>query len=148
MTTTTKHELTPKQEAFCQAIVSGVTQADAYRKAYSTEKMKPATIQSKASILMAQGKIRARVEQLRKPIVEKLLYTVEHAMAEAGDALKVATKNENPAAMVAAVTLRARLNGHLVDKREIRTAAIEELPDEALDALIRRKATEAGVTLQ
>jgi len=141
-------ELTPKQEAFCQAIVLGMTQADAYRRAYSAANMKPQVVQNKASMLMAKGEIRVRVEQLRKPIVEKLQYDVEQAMAEAGDALQMAAKNENPAAMVAATTLRARLNGLLVDKKEIRTAAIEEMPDEALDNFIRRKATEAGVKLQ
>ncbi len=50
--------LTPKQETFSQEVASGKTQAEAYRTAYNAKGMKSATIDSKASILMAQGKIR------------------------------------------------------------------------------------------
>lgn len=57
-------KLTPKQEAFCQAVFSGMTLADSYRKAYNSENMLPATIHSRASELRADGRITARLNEL------------------------------------------------------------------------------------
>jgi phage terminase small subunit len=111
--------LTPKQEAFCLGIVEGLTQADAYRRAYDAEGMKPQTVQSKACILMTDGKIRARIDALRQPIVAKVQYGVEQAMAEAFEAYELAKEKGNSGAMVAAITLRAKLNQLLIEKREI-----------------------------
>ena len=58
--------LTPKQEAFCQAVVSGMTQSDAYRSAYDVSpETKNETIHRKASELMEHGMVSARVRELR-----------------------------------------------------------------------------------
>jgi hypothetical protein len=69
--------LTAKQEAFAQAIVSGLSQADAYRAAYNASAMKPATVQNKAHILMKNGEVRARVVALRAPVMDRIM-TVHH----------------------------------------------------------------------
>lgn len=68
-------KLTAKQEAFCQAIADGKTQADAYRTAYEADAMADKTVWEKASALMADGKVRARVDQLREKLAEKALWT-------------------------------------------------------------------------
>jgi phage terminase small subunit len=149
--------LTAKQEAFCQAIVSGMSQADAYRKAYDAGKMKADTIQQAASRLMADSKVSARVQELRAPVVAELQYDLKAAMLEAEDALKVAKSREQAGAMVAAVQLRAKLNGLLIEKREDVTdplkKAIGNMPaekaQEMLDALaqveaVRKKAASAA----
>lgn len=135
--------LTPKREAFCQAIVAGMNQSDAYRKAYDAAKMKAETIQNKAHVLMKNGEIRARIEEIRAPVVAELQYGLKQAMEEAEDAYRVAKLKENGGAMVAAVTLRAKLNGLLIEKREDVTdplkKAIGNMPaekaQEMLDAL-------------
>jgi phage terminase small subunit len=111
--------LTAKQEAFCQAIVSGMSQADAYRQAYNAAKMKPATVQKRASELMANGEVAGRVAELRRPVVEKVQYSLEQAMIEAAEAMEVAREKMNGGAMVAAVQLRAKLNGLLVEKVKV-----------------------------
>lgn len=139
--------LTAKQEAFCQAIVSGLSQADAYRKAYNAENMKPPTVQKRASELMANGEVAGRVQELRAPVVEKLQYGLEQAMLEADEAFKVSKTKENGGAMVAAVTLRAKLNGLLIEKREVTINHLQEMDEAALQRFIERKAKEAGVTL-
>ncbi len=72
--------LTSKQENFAQAVASGMTQADAYRSAYDAEKMKPETIQSKASVLMAHGMVRARVQELQAELANKSLWTREQSV--------------------------------------------------------------------
>lgn len=73
--------LTAKQEAFCQAIADGNNQSDAYRSAYNAGSMKAETIQSKASILMANGMLRARVTELREALASKSLWTREQSVA-------------------------------------------------------------------
>jgi len=65
-----KESLTPRQEKFCQEIVAGNNQSDAYRSAYFATKMRPKTVNEAASRLMAERKIAARVEVLRKPVIE------------------------------------------------------------------------------
>ena len=58
--------LTPKQQHFCRAVASGCTMSDAYREAYNTGRMKPATINREAHALMADPKITARCEVLNR----------------------------------------------------------------------------------
>lgn len=71
--------LTTKQEIFIQRLLEGNTQAEAYRFAYNCENMKDKTIIEKASKLMAQSNIRARYEELKNELKQKMFYTVEKA---------------------------------------------------------------------
>lgn len=72
--------LTAKQEAFAQAVADGMTQSDAYRKAYDAAKMKPETINNKAHVLIKEGEIKARVASLRKALESKGLWTREKSV--------------------------------------------------------------------
>lgn len=72
--------LTAKQEAFCQAIADGKNQSDAYRASYNAGAMKAETIQSKACLLMADGKVRARVDSLRAELANKSLWSREESI--------------------------------------------------------------------
>lgn len=69
--------LTPKRELFAQKIVEGMSQADAYRSAYSCEKMSDKTIWENASRLMADSKVLARVNELRKQISKESIMTAQ-----------------------------------------------------------------------
>lgn len=71
--------LTTKQEIFVQRLLEGNTQAEAYRFAYNCENMKDKTIIEKASKLMAQSNIRARYEELKNELKQKMFYAVEKA---------------------------------------------------------------------
>jgi phage terminase small subunit len=73
--------LTAKQEAFCQGIADGLTQADAYRRAYNAEKMADNTIHVKASELMADGKIAARVAEMRNALAQAMIWRREDSVA-------------------------------------------------------------------
>jgi phage terminase small subunit len=68
-------KLTPKEEAFCLAIVEGLSKSDAYRKAYKPQRAKPKTIHEKASRIMARGKVRARVAELMEPVIAQTQMT-------------------------------------------------------------------------
>jgi phage terminase small subunit len=46
-----------KQEKFCQELVMCGSQSEAYRVAYDSENMQPATIHSRASELMKNSKV-------------------------------------------------------------------------------------------
>ncbi|WP_434513794.1 terminase small subunit [Dechloromonas sp. ARDL1] len=74
--------LTPKQEKFAQEVASGKSQADAYRAAFDCARSKPETIQSHASRLMADGKVSARVKELREMIVDRLAINNERILRE------------------------------------------------------------------
>lgn len=67
--------LTAKQEGFAQSIADGLSQSDAYRLNYSAGKMSDKAVWSKASELMADGKVRGRVEELRQALADKQLWT-------------------------------------------------------------------------
>lgn len=111
--------LTPKQEAFAQGVATGKTQADAYRAAFNASKMKPETIQSKASILMAEGKVRARVAELRKPVVEAVQVTLEAHLKRLSDLSDKAEQEGKYAAAVTAEIARGKASGLYVERTEL-----------------------------
>ena len=56
--------LTPKQEAFVQNIIQGMSQADAYRSAYDTNRMSDNAIYREASLLMSNPKVAQRLAEI------------------------------------------------------------------------------------
>lgn len=96
-------KLTAKQEAFAQGIADGLGQGDAYRMAYDAEGMKDSTVYSKASILMNDGKIRARVDELKAMVVEKQLWTREMSVKGLIQAYRIAQDAKTSTGMTAAV---------------------------------------------
>lgn len=111
--------LTPKQEAFAQAVATGKTQADAYRLAFNATKMKAATIQQSASRLMADRKVSARVEELRKPVVEAVQVTLEAHLRRLEELSKKAEDEGKYAAAVTAEIARGKASGLYVEKAEL-----------------------------
>lgn len=64
-------KLTPKQEKFCLEYTQSGNASDAYRRVYDASKMKDSTIGRKAKELLDNGKISARVEELRAKFEKK-----------------------------------------------------------------------------
>jgi phage terminase small subunit len=62
--------LTEKQEKFCRAIVSGMTNKDAYMSAYNCQSENAAWIES--TKLLNRDDIQAKIKTLRKPIELKV----------------------------------------------------------------------------
>lgn len=157
--------LTGKQEAFAVAVAGGSTLADAYRAAYSAGKMANKTIWEKASHLMADGKVAARVEALKAEITAKatkklsiskqwvLEQLIENAaIAKAaepvldGEGNPTGEYKANIAAANRAIELIGKELGMFVDRKEVRTGALDDVPHdekmsmlEALRAEIARK---------
>ena len=72
--------LTPKQEAFVQALIAGKSQREAYKEAYNAANMKDKTIDEKACVLFKTDKVRKRYEELIEEHKQKALYTREEAI--------------------------------------------------------------------
>lgn len=121
--------LTIKQENFCLAYIETGNATEAYRRAYDASKMKDAVINVKASELLANGKITVRLEELRKPILERHNITVDDLLAELEQARKAALDATTPqaSAATAATMGKAKLLGYLTDKVEA-TVTNKELP--------------------
>jgi len=133
--------LTSKQEKFCQGIVSGLNQSDAYRAAYSVgEGTKPESVNQMAWDLMQNVDISCRIEQLRLPIAERIGMGLEDYLKEM-IALKSAAQEDqdhNPA--IKAHELIGKCLGYYVNKTEISgSLAIDQLSDEELDKKLEEK---------
>ncbi|MDW0451976.1 terminase small subunit [Mannheimia haemolytica] len=104
-------ELTPKQEAFCFAYIETGNASEAYRQAYETEDMKSETVHRKAKELMDNGKITARIEELKAEHAERHKLTVDDLLKELEEARILAREKENPNAMTQATMGKAKLLG-------------------------------------
>jgi phage terminase small subunit len=106
--------LTPKQEQFAQSIVAGMSQADAYRSAYSTKRMADKTIWENASRLMADSKVKARVQELRDRISTESIMTAQKRLEWLSNAIQsedVATNDK-----LKAIDLMNKMQGEYVQK--------------------------------
>ena len=75
--------LTPQREAFAAAVAQGMTQAAAYRIAYPKSlKWKDETVWRKASLLAADGEVRARLADLVQKAAGSNEVTVERVVRE------------------------------------------------------------------
>ena len=107
--------LTPKQLHFCRCVVSGCTMSDAYREAYNTSKMKPATVNREAHTLMTDPKIATRVERLQRAkdraVVASSLSDRERVLNVLRDLLENATGAAGEASMLRAADLLGKSVG-------------------------------------
>lgn len=101
-----------KQEAFCQAVVSGMSQADAYRSAYNAEKMKNETIQKRASELIRDGEVKGRLQELRGKLENTQLWTREMAVSELLENVKMCKRLEKPEPLNNAVKILNSMHGY------------------------------------
>ncbi len=118
-------ELTLKQEHFVKAYIETGNASEAYRIAYDADKMKAETIHRKASELMNNGKIRARLNELQTEHKERHNMTVDDLIKELDEAREIAKANGNPTAMISAVMGKAKLLG--LDKPQ--TQSSEDIQD-------------------
>ena len=112
-------KLTAKQEAFCLAYLETGNASEAYRRAYNTKRMKPATVNRTAKELLDNPKITARLSELREPIIERHNITIDSLIAELEEARQAALTADTvqSSAAVAATMSKAKLLG--MDKQII-----------------------------
>jgi len=96
-----KMKLTAKQEKFCQAIADGKTAYDAYKIAYNVEKSKNSGIYVAASRMLDRTNIQLRIEELKKALEKKYLWTRQMSIQILGAiALKPLSFDNNKIAAV------------------------------------------------
>ncbi|WP_149242982.1 terminase small subunit [Dyadobacter sp. 32] len=104
--------LTAKQEAFCQAMMSCDSSSEAYRKAYDTKDMLPASVHRKAKELMDNVKIAARLAELRAPVIERAQLSLEEHLNDLKTLRDKAAAKSQFAAAITAEIARGRAAGH------------------------------------
>lgn len=110
--------LTPKQEAAAQAFIECGDKSEAYRRAYDTKAMKPATINRAAFELFENPKIAARVAELQQFHRKRHAVTVDSITRELEEARTIAIADQQASAAVAASLGKAKLHGLMVEKQE------------------------------
>ena len=113
-------KLTSKQEAFAQAITSGMNQSDAYRAAFTVgAKTKPETVNQAASRIMADSNVTARVAVLREPVAKKVQITLESHLADLLELRNMAAKDSQFGAAITAEVARGKAAGIITDKLQV-----------------------------
>lgn len=72
--------LSRQREAFAQAVADGLSGADAYRKCYDASRTKDKVVYVKASELMADAKVKARILELKQKLSDRQLWTREQSV--------------------------------------------------------------------
>jgi len=112
-------KLTVKQATFCQKYLECDGNAsEAYRRSYNAENMKPNTIHRKASELMANGMVRARIEELQELAQNRQLMTLDRIIGMHTKTYEKAMALDQTSAAVSASNSIARLLGYVIEKSE------------------------------
>lgn len=110
--------LTQKQEAFCVAYVETGNASEAYRRSYDAGGMSEASINRKAKEVLDNGKITARITEIRAPALEKAQITLECHLND----LKTLRDKADTAAKfgpaIAAEIARGKASGLYIEKVE------------------------------
>lgn len=89
--------LTIKQNNFCQQYVLTGNASEAYRLSYNAENMKTETIHRKATELMANGKVAARIHELQRQAQVNFEITLDNQVSRYMQLLAAAgTEIEEP----------------------------------------------------
>lgn len=106
--------LTAKQEKFVKNIIDGMSQADAYRNSYDASRMTDKSVWEKASALMNNVKVTARLTELREQIANE---SIMSAKKRAERLTEFANDGDSNVAMKA-IDLLNKMTGEYVQKVE------------------------------
>lgn len=111
-------KLTPKQENFCLHYLELGNASEAYRNAGYSKGMSDKTVNEASARLLKNSKVIARLNELRKPIVEKTMITIEDLVEELEKARKAALGAETvqASAAISATMGKAKLLGFGIEK--------------------------------
>ena len=109
---------TQKKEDFCLAYLETGNASEAYRSAYDAKNMKPETIAKRASELMSDGYVTGRLEELRAPVREKALLTLESHLKRLDELSRKAEEAEQFAPAITAETNRGKAAGLYTEKTD------------------------------
>lgn len=145
------HSLTPKQEAFCLGYMEKGNASEAYRRAYNATRMAPSSVNRKAKELLDNGKITARLHELRAPVAEKAQITLGSHLTELERLKCIAEFSGNINAALKAEELRGKAVGLYTSKLELippNFLSTSVCEDKALEAQNRLRALREERTQQ
>ena len=109
--------LKPRQEVFCDLIVEGRSQKDAYIDAGYTARGNAAEVE--ASKMVRLPKVADRLAELQAKAARRSEITVDSLVAELDEMFHLAVECESPSAGVAAVMGKAKLLGLIIDRAQV-----------------------------
>ena len=128
--------LTAKQEAFAQAIASGMNHSDAYRQAGYGGDSSPATINDHAYDLAHHAEVVPRVLEIQSIAARRKSWSLDRIIERAEQNLDIAQGEKQIAAANGALAYIGKATGLVVDKsehvRDINVRHIQELDTNAL----------------
>ena len=131
--TKTMKKLTPKQEKFCQYIVSGMTKAASYRKAYNCTSDSPQYVATKALRISRLKHVKARIEELWSKAEKKLLYSKEQSFQKFVELQEQAISKGKLGIAVRAEQLKCKLAGVYDKKTEDKDEYVTKIIMEVID---------------
>jgi phosphotransferase system HPr-like phosphotransfer protein len=107
-------------EAFAQGVTSGLSLSDAYRAAYVTDQMDPASVHTLAYRLMTDVQVRSRIEVLNREIEDnRRMMAVSDAEAALKTLRQMMRQADTDSVKVRAAELLAKASGMFTDKVEV-----------------------------
>jgi len=150
-----------KHEQFAQKVAAGMSAAQAYTECGYSEK----TAAQAASRLLTDVKVASRVAELKEGmasvamaktgidkawVLAKLVKVTEMGMSSEPvtdeDGNPIGEYKQNLAAANKSLELIGKELGMFVDRKEIRTGPLQDVPEEQLDAIIAEASRQAGIT--
>ena len=110
--------LTPKQDKFARCVAAGMTQADAYRSAYKTDKMLDDTIYNEAYKLMQDPEIATRVKELRDTLDDEAIMSARERALK----LSEMARGADPDTALKAMEMLNKMTGRYTTKVEASVA--------------------------
>lgn len=107
----------PRHERFARYYMRNGRASDAYRKA-GYQPNKPQCVWVASSRLLRHVDVKRRIAELRKQMATRNRITVDSLIEELDADRDLARSLEQPSAAIAAVQLKARLAGLLIDRKE------------------------------
>jgi phage terminase small subunit len=140
-------ELTPQQEQFAQCVADGMNQSDAYRAAFNIKPTTLAkTVNEAASRMMANTKVRARVQELRDKLEEERLWKRIDSVRTLSEIARGHDELAKPSDRVAAVKELNTMHGwNSPSKLELTGANGGPVEMAVLDAEAYKKARKAAL---
>jgi hypothetical protein len=131
--------LTIKQEAFCQAVASGLypSQAAAYRIAYDAENMSQESVYQVASRLMADVRIASRIDEIKalKQAGDRLDSAKIRAHVIARLHIESLDPDSSPASRIRALELLGKLGGVAAFEKQAEDTSLPQDADTVSKAL-------------
>ena len=135
--------LTPKQEAFCKCIISGMSGKDSYITAYNNNS-NDNTSYKEAMKLLAREDIQERIKELNKPLEihaqARQLSAREEQIKEIKDRINICKENKDEASLIRYYDMLNKiysLYGKEEENIKDNTNNIEKLDNDTLNKIIR-----------